>query len=356
MQQHVVESHASLGPTVPMPHRPFLLGVSGDLPTRFDIDLVVAGVRYHYGFSVLPPGVQEEWLYAWPAGHQQLWFHRAGPDRSAWRFGPRLKGERARIAEFTRDNSLFLSAAAQNNHAQLTPVFREFATGITLADPPKEGGRFLVSSPRPLLGDLRLRALLKSADLGVVDARVEDRREEVERMVAEMRARGDHAGAAHTERGIAVASPKELVLAHAGEPGSAVWLPPEDESDGTKALVQLALQGLTGLDAGGLLAVDEIDRGMHPDLAKALIGLFTDPVTNPHGAQLLFTTHDQSILEVLRRDEVVIVEKDAAGATSLTPVSAYRTLRRDNLRTSYAEGRYGGVPRLGRFRTAVGAP
>jgi hypothetical protein len=354
MQEHVVKSHVSLGPTDPMPRRPFLLGPQRDQPSRFDLDLVVGGVRYHYGFVVHGRGVEEEWLYAWPEGHQQLWLHRVGTDRSAWRFGPRLKGERARIASFTRDNSLFLSAAAQNNHPQLGPLFQAFATGIQIAWPKNTTDRHFFASDRDILGDPRLRALLRSADLGVADVRVEDRQQEFDQLLASMRASGDPAMVHLMEQTVAAGPPRELVLGHAAADG-VVFLQPNDESVGTRALRDLGVAAIGALDAGTLLAVDEIDRGMHPDLAKALIGLFTDPATNPNGAQLLFTTHDQSILEVLRRDEVVIVEKDAGGGTSLTPVSAYRTLRRDNLRTSYAEGRYGGIPRLGRFRTALGA-
>ena len=65
----------------------------------------------------------EEWLYAWPSGKKQVWFER---DNQTFKFGDNLKGENRVIAEVTRPNALFLSAAVQHKHPQLVPVFAWF--------------------------------------------------------------------------------------------------------------------------------------------------------------------------------------------------------------------------------------
>jgi AAA15 family ATPase/GTPase len=73
---------------------------------------------------------------------------------------------------------------------------------------------------------------------------------------------------------------------------------------------------LAALRRGQVLLFDEIDASLHPKLSARLLELFQDPVTNPSGAQLLFTTHDTSLLNHLNRDEVWLTEKGSDGATA----------------------------------------
>lgn len=83
--------------------------------------------------------------------------------------------------------------------------------------------------------------------------------------------------------------------------------------------------------------------------------MFSDPEANPRGAQMLFTTHDVTLLHtllgddrVLDRDTVWLTEKDADGATELYPLTSLRPPPRkdDNLFRKYLLGSYGGVPRV----------
>lgn len=351
MISHIEHSHASLKPTDPVPTDRFRLDPDcRDAPTHFDIDVIVDGVHYHYGFKITSV-VEEEWLFAWPEGNRQLWFHRHGADRSKWRLGASLTGQRARIAELTRDNSLYLSAAAQNNHPKLLPIYRHFVSRFRF--PEVDHDRPWLRSDSPLFKEAvrpDVLRLLRAADLGVVDAKVEDRTQALEKFVHEARAGGDVGLADALERNMAEnGGPKELVLAHQGRSGP-TWFSSADESAGTWTVLNHLHELMPALEHGGIVAIDEFDRSLHPDLARALVSLATSASTNRTGAQLLIATHDPSILEVLRRDEVVVVDKDADGVTHLTPVTEFRVLKRDNLSAAYAEGRYGGVPRLGEFR------
>jgi predicted ATPase len=100
------------------------------------------------------------------------------------------------------------------------------------------------------------------------------------------------------------------------------------------------------------LIVDEIDTSLHPDLCAAIVNLFTDPRTNPNGAQLLFSTHERDLLNHLRRDEVVLVDKGRDGASRLSVASDFDVRGRQELRRVHAEGRLGGVPVLADLRAA----
>jgi hypothetical protein len=116
---------------------------------------------------------------------------------------------------------------------------------------------------------------------------------------------------------------------------------------------------LGALRTGQVLLFDEIDASLHPRLSAHLLGLFQASETNPRGAQLIFTTHDTSLLGHLNRDEVWLTEKGDDGATRLTALAEYggdKVRRSTNLERAYLQGRFGAVPQVDEFalRQALG--
>ncbi len=120
------------------------------------------------------------------------------------------------------------------------------------------------------------------------------------------------------------------------------------ESSGTRALFKsLAAYQLT-LEKGGVLALDEFDIHLHPHILPKLLDLFLNPDTNPKDAQLVFSTHDTEILNLLGRYRVYLVakEENESFAFRLDEIPG-DILRNDRpIRPAYNEGRIGGVPRL----------
>jgi AAA15 family ATPase/GTPase len=123
----------------------------------------------------------------------------------------------------------------------------------------------------------------------------------------------------------------------------------DEESAGTQTWFLLIGPLLTALGEGQTLLFDEIDASLHPRLSARLVELFQDPETNPDNAQLIFTTHDTSLLNHLNRDEVWLTEKGDNGATKLTALAEYggdKVRRSLNLEKAYLQGRFGAVPEL----------
>lgn len=79
---------------------------------------------------------------------------------------------------------------------------------------------------------------------------------------------------------------------------------------------------------------------------------FQDPASNPHNAQVIFTTHDATLLgsavldRPLNRDQVWITAKKRSGETELYPLTDAKPRKEENLERGYLRGRYGGVPRV----------
>lgn len=337
MRECVLLSHRYWLPDQGVPREPFAFSFAPeDSVSLFEVNVVLAGIRHCYGFAADDRVVQQEWLYTWPHGRQQTWFVREG---QRFEFSKKyLHGKNRDIEDRTRSNSLFLSAAAQENHKQLLPLFRWFSSHLSLAGTPLGWQPDPDRATRLVAPGGKLRthalALLRSADLGITDVRVED---------------------VPTESWVARSTPR-LLFRHEVEGGPPdTWLPLEQESMGTVALVALLPALLDALESGGLLVVDELDASLHPALALEIIRLFQSPSRNPHRAQLIFNTHDTTLLgnllgdPPLRRDQVWLAEKDRTGSTKVYPLTDFFPRKVENLERGYLQGRYGAVPFLSGF-------
>lgn len=121
----------------------------------------------------------------------------------------------------------------------------------------------------------------------------------------------------------------------------------EDESLGTVTILNLAADFLDAIVHGRVLVLDEIERSLHPVLLHSLISLFFDRNLNKSNAQLIFTTHDLSVMdsEIMRRDQIWFVDKDCEKGTSdLYSLAEYSPRKDDDILNRYLYGAYGAVP------------
>ncbi len=126
----------------------------------------------------------------------------------------------------------------------------------------------------------------------------------------------------------------------------------ERESSGTNKLFDLSGPIFDTLYNGSVLVIDELDAKMHPLISQYIIELFNKSETNPHNAQLIFTTHDTHLLsqKILRRDQVWFTEKDAKEQTDLYSLidivlpDGTKPRNDANYEKNYIAGRYGAIP------------
>lgn len=125
----------------------------------------------------------------------------------------------------------------------------------------------------------------------------------------------------------------------------------EEESEGTKRLMLLVFQIMYALEFGSVLVLDEFDVALHPLLLREMLSLFQKRQWNPHGAQLIFTTHCTDLLDdsVLRLSEVGIVKKNISTGTTLCRLVDLKNAGEEirnvtNFRKQYLDGFYSGIP------------
>lgn len=127
------------------------------------------------------------------------------------------------------------------------------------------------------------------------------------------------------------------------------FLPLISESLGTQKLFMIGGLIIKTLTNGGVIVIDELDKSLHPLLTRMLIKLFHNKKTNPKNAQLIFASHDSSLLdnELFRRDQIYFVEKDYHGKSSLYRLSDFKGVRNNTPYDKwYLSGRFNAIPIL----------
>lgn len=140
---------------------------------------------------------------------------------------------------------------------------------------------------------------------------------------------------------------KFLETKHISSTGKPITFDLEDESDGTRRLVDFIPLLFDIINGTTTYIVDEIERSIHPLLIKELVRKFAD---NPNTkGQLIFTTHESNLLDqsIFRQDEIWFAEKDQEGATDLYSLSDFKEHKTIDIQKGYLNGRYGSIPFLG---------
>lgn len=352
MRWAVLSSFSRWDPAGGVPRKPFAFRRDvADHPSEFNVEFVLEGVRYEYGFTCDDQRVREEWLFSYPEGKPRRLYERQPDGRL--RFGRALTGRRQVIAELLRPNSLYLSVAAAQGHPLLHAIFRWFRRDVGMATDGNVPEWIDYTIDRYLEGlgndeDQALRGLLRFADLGVSALELQEPEPEAkierERVLTALRkAVGDDISVRE--------SAANRVRVEHRTPSGAFSLPFGDESSGTRTWIGLLGPVFSTLERGSVLCVDELDARLHPHLTDVLVGMFQSARINVHGAQLIFSTHEASLLgrnsrTELFRDQVWFTEKDDAGATQLFPMTDFqvRAQTTENLEKRYLVGRYGALP------------
>jgi hypothetical protein len=342
MRSVVTESATVIQPGQTYNVQPFRLDPDcAQQPTEFEISFLVDGVRHQYAFGMTAQRIVSESLLVYNSSKPTQLFSRQTADGKddAYEFSAYLRGPRRLWQEATRPNALFLSTAAQLNSEQLGPVFEWIVRRLMFVP----AGAILVPDATTALlatdeGRRTVQGFLTEADFSIAAVSAVARKGVQAQLV--MDAGGVQAR--QVEQDLMVP-----LFEHRTPQGKATF-ELQDESDGTQRLFGLIAPVMDCLAEGRVLLIDELDGSLHTLLVRRLLNLFHSPSRNPKGAQLVFTTHDTSLLDqsLLRRDQIWFTEKDADQASRLYPLSDFSPRKQEALERGYLTGRYGAVPYL----------
>lgn len=121
------------------------------------------------------------------------------------------------------------------------------------------------------------------------------------------------------------------------------------ESEGTRRVIGVETALYIALKKNALIAIDEIESSLHPDLIVYILKKFLENKNNR--AQLLITTHYDPLLneigELFRKDSVWFTSKNDAGSTDLYSLVDFNGVNRiSSLQKAYRQGRFGAIPKI----------
>lgn len=360
---------------------PFLLNKEGQSqPSEFSIQFVVSGEIYSFGCRVRDAVIDAEWLVLVVNGSEQIVYERITDSNGDVRIEPGPVLTENALADSVKvialakvgvlENQLFLHAVLSNLKEQdqgsvLSGVLRWFSK-LVIVEPHSQFQRlagWLDQEPSRLrFADDFLRKAATGVDRliigtvalenGVLGNFAPELQSKIEAMGP-----GDVASIPQAngtemivEKGEGtVVKLRTIKAAHTSTEGKPVEFPFSEESDGTQRITHLlpALYAICEGDA--VFVIDEIDRSLHPLLAKWFVRSFLKEGQGK-GGQLIFTTHDTAFLDLslLRRDEIWFADKlQNAGATDLYSLSDYKVRTDLRIDKAYLEGRFNAVPPIG---------
>lgn len=339
-----------------LPYDAFLLSDKKERPTRFEMSFIDGTDKFTYGFSYNAQRIEEEWLMAkFPRRSLKTLLKRTPDtieiDLQNYQEGIAIKEGAIPLNE----NRLFISLAAQLGGVISKRVIEWFRTKLNVISGLRDSDLSLFTKKM-----LHIRTDYKDEILGFIsgmDVGFSEVKTEQESIDEKMLPKGLPAEiiASLKEHPPIVAYAKHSIINDEGKVvGMVDFEIDERESDGTRKLFNLAGPIVDTLREGKSLFVDELDAQLHPLLSRRIVKFFNCAETNPHGAQLIFTTHDTNMLskKLLRRDQVVFVEKTAKThySTKLTPMMSItldngaKPRTDSNYEKNYLEGKYGAIP------------
>ncbi|PJM72968.1 hypothetical protein CS006_06860 [Bifidobacterium primatium] len=348
--------------TTSIPRDPFLLRSNArGIESMFFADFLASdGQRYQYWFRCDDKTILHEELSLFRiigdrlSTHSTRLFSRNGSDVD---FGGSFRGPKAQVRKTIelRPNSLVLSAAAAAGIECTHAAFEFFSSGIAYCDAmgfSDEQPLIISEFNRNTRFSTHLQQLIRYADFGIDSIRsapvntdpimLDSFKEQLKTQLG--------ADSEKLDQLFDAPAATELRFEHRGETTAQFGV--QNESQGTLAALSFFSLALRQLARPTVTLIDEIDTSLHPTLVEEFIRLFTDPETNPHGSQIIFTTHDASLINtsgaedrLIGPDQVWLVEKTASGDSELYPVTDLNVRREENIGKNYLNGIYGAIPK-----------
>lgn len=338
-----------------------------EMPTLFELDFIASnGVRYLLIIEFNREKIIREELFMFSQSAtgkttKRKWYIRnAG---QSIQFGDELKGAKKPIEDRLLENVLFLSKAVNENNAQLRPIFEFFQQGIYVTDM-QEGyidfqTRYFGKLSTEKDGSTKMETLniaLDGIDSGILYLEVAKNSTLPKNFEVGGKDDGELSENERIQRDKILDTLKHEIKAihrffDGNEEKGVFALPLNEESEGTRKFIALFTKLMELQESGSLFIVDELERSLHPLLVQFLLQLITNRQNNRNNVQLIFTTHDTTIFDVLDQDQINILEKDVYGATSVYTISDIKGIRGDiPTQKWYLSGKLGGTPNINSYQ------
>lgn len=359
-----------------IPRKPFKLdSACSNEPSRFEFEIQYKGKVFVYGFLLDSKRIHEEWLIEIRSASEKLLFRRTttSENGNTMEFGIKASKKEMDLLDLvalgTPPNRLFLKETIERNIKHFADVFEWFDNVLVIIFPSSLHSLAPISSGSANIFGDSLVEYLERFGTGicgyslqpVVETNLNFPKELFDNIEQSL----------EKNNGVVILTPDgqryflrketeqlkvyKLLLHHKEKScGSDVLFEMDEESDGTLRLLDLIpLLMPTQGGQNGVVIIDELDRSLHPKLSYEFISIF---LQSDAQKQLIVTTHDANLLDLdlVRRDEIWFVEKDANGASSVYSLEEFSPRYDKDIRKGYMLGRFGAIPLISQPNSVLG--
>lgn len=333
-------------------YEPFLFDQeAANQPSEFELEFLGPdAVRYIYSLTIIGRAVLAEQLDYFKGNIRKPLLTRKEEIEGALIQKGFIIGERSKQTEISVfANQLLLSKFGTDEpHETISPIFKSFIGYEVLLSriSPSEQNKlrklniFLLENPSIMS---KLIELIKAADTKIDTLEIVDNNEKNENEEENFRQ------FINTSRNNFQIYSYHTIYANGQKTDAAQLLNFRQESKGSQMLYLIGGLVLMAIERGGVLVIDELDTSLHPFITKLIIMIFQSEKINKRNAQLIFTSHDVSVMDrdLLRKDQIWLVSKNEPGESELYSLQDFDNLREDTpFEKWYMAGKFGGLPNI----------
>lgn len=320
--------------------------------TELEIIFITDKNLYQFGFEYNSNLIVKEWLFMKPNApgtRMRSVYEREYIEESnsySWSLNESiLKGERETWKESTRPNALFLSTAVQLNAKPLQAPYDWITNSFRVTNAPHLSNEFTSMLCKDKSSREHVIRFLNSVDVDISDVSIKERKLSLDNPVMENFSESFKATIIEQMKDYKT---YDQVFFRTDKKGNSVKFRPRDESTGTMAIFSLAGPWIDVLENGLVLVIDELQNSLHPLALRHMASMFENQNINKSGAQLIFTTHDSSVLmgNFVHRDQVWLADRPTGDPSTLYPLSDFDIRDGEALQRGYLGGRYGALPQV----------
>lgn len=316
----------------------------------FEITFLIDNEVYTYGFEIDKKRVLAEWLKQ-KKGNKILFSRKKQEIESNKNY---FKEGTAVLKKHTSERVLFLSVLSAND-TPLSKKIVHFVQNINYISGTNRGNTMDFSFGKFLEDEKmaeQMKRLIIGADFGIVDIQANQKMvlaKEIQNIPDKFKELFFKEDSKIAKRSLKFLHKK--FDENQKEVGNESLDFFSEASEGTQQMFALSAPIIDTLENGKVLFIDEIDASLHPILCQHLITMFNSKEKNSNNAQLVFSTHDVSLLkeDLLRRDQIYFTEKNKFGETEFFSLSDISERKGVDFAKRYLEGRYNALPYIPEF-------
>lgn len=281
-------------------------------PSIFDMEFVIDNIQYHYTFAVDNKKVYFEELYQFNSETKKYAFLFKRDDNANVTFN-RIKVFKKVVEEIKnnsknyklKNNSLFISLLGSIENDVGFRIYNFFKNKLLVFPSGTTNGFLTLNkiSKNEIDNKDKIIDFLNSVDINVNNIKLKQIEGEIKNIDLLKNEITSQKGPVN-----------KIFFERKNRQGNQISFDFDmEESDGTKKMFNLSGDIINVLENGLTVFFDELDSRLHTDLLKFIIEIFNNKEINKNNAQLIFTTHNTTILNnkfnLFRRDQVFIINR-----------------------------------------------